>query len=238
VRFVWQRHELFHTAGLDLAAALGVPSVLFVPAPLMWQARQWGVRRPGWSHLLEQFGEVGSGIVPGLIGFGADVARTAVAPVRAAVDVARGELGGKNLWEIAQREVPAFTQVGTSIAHTGQDIIDPSRFAQASKEGTIVSKVLEDIGNAALVSGPVGKALGTAGTVAGEAGAIGGEVAGEAAAQAATRGTGLAGLAARAGAPELAQGLESAGRGIHYVGHLGEKTGVVRVPPPDRPYEG
>ncbi len=57
VRFVWQRHELFHTAGVELAAALGVPSVLFVPAPLMWQARQWGVRRPGWSRLLEQFGE-------------------------------------------------------------------------------------------------------------------------------------------------------------------------------------
>jgi glycosyltransferase involved in cell wall biosynthesis len=57
VRFVWQRHELFHTAGLELAAALGVPSVVFVPAPLMWQAKQWGVRRPGWSRLLEQFGE-------------------------------------------------------------------------------------------------------------------------------------------------------------------------------------
>ncbi len=57
VRFVWQRHELFHTAGVELAGALGVPSVLFVPAPLMWQARQWGVRRPGWSRLLEQFGE-------------------------------------------------------------------------------------------------------------------------------------------------------------------------------------
>ncbi|HYL52025.1 MAG TPA: glycosyltransferase [Acidimicrobiia bacterium] len=57
VRFVWQRHELFHTAGIDLAAALGVPSVLFVPAPLMWQAGQWGVRRPGGGHLLEQFGE-------------------------------------------------------------------------------------------------------------------------------------------------------------------------------------
>jgi glycosyltransferase involved in cell wall biosynthesis len=57
VRFVWQRHELFHTAGLELAAALGVPSVLFVPAPLMWQARQWGVRRPGWGRLLEKFGE-------------------------------------------------------------------------------------------------------------------------------------------------------------------------------------
>src|SRR5262249_14753790 len=31
VAFVWQRHELFHTAGVELAEALGVPSVLFVP---------------------------------------------------------------------------------------------------------------------------------------------------------------------------------------------------------------
>ena len=44
VAFVWQRHELFQTVGPRLAAALGVPSVLFVPAPLMWQAGQWGVR--------------------------------------------------------------------------------------------------------------------------------------------------------------------------------------------------
>src|SRR5258706_2749932 len=40
---VWQRHELFQTAGPELARALAVPSVVFVPAPLVWQARQWGV---------------------------------------------------------------------------------------------------------------------------------------------------------------------------------------------------
>jgi len=34
-----------------------VPSILFVPAPLVWQAQQWGVRRPGWSRLTEQVGE-------------------------------------------------------------------------------------------------------------------------------------------------------------------------------------
>ena len=54
---VWQRHELFHTAGLRLARSLGVPSVVFVPAPLVWQARQWGVRRPGWSRWAERVGE-------------------------------------------------------------------------------------------------------------------------------------------------------------------------------------
>jgi glycosyltransferase involved in cell wall biosynthesis len=57
VAFVWQRHELFQTGGLRLAAALGVPSVLFVPAPLVWQARQWGVHRPGWGRWIERVGE-------------------------------------------------------------------------------------------------------------------------------------------------------------------------------------
>src|SRR5436309_125997 len=59
VRFVWQRHELFHTAGLELARALGSPSVLFVPAPLVWEAAQWGTRRRGWGGLLERAGERG-----------------------------------------------------------------------------------------------------------------------------------------------------------------------------------
>ena len=55
--FVWQRHEMFQVAGLRLARSLGVPSVLFVPATLVWQAEQWGVGRPGWGHRLERIGE-------------------------------------------------------------------------------------------------------------------------------------------------------------------------------------
>jgi glycosyltransferase involved in cell wall biosynthesis len=55
--FVWQRHDLFHTAGFELARARGVPLVLFVDAPLVWEARKWGVRRPGWGKLLELTGE-------------------------------------------------------------------------------------------------------------------------------------------------------------------------------------
>ena len=34
-----------------------MPSVVFVPAPLAWQARQWGVKRPGWSRWTERVGE-------------------------------------------------------------------------------------------------------------------------------------------------------------------------------------
>jgi glycosyltransferase involved in cell wall biosynthesis len=56
--FVWQRHDLFHTAGIDLAAALVVPSVLFVPALVVRQAEQWSVDRPGWGRWLERRAEV------------------------------------------------------------------------------------------------------------------------------------------------------------------------------------
>lgn len=58
--FVWQRHELFQTAGLALARRLGRPSALFVPATHVWEAEQWGVRRPGWKHLVERHGETPS----------------------------------------------------------------------------------------------------------------------------------------------------------------------------------
>lgn len=57
VDFVWQRHELFQTAGLDLARKIGVPSVLFVPSTKVWEADQWGTRRPGWGPLTERAGE-------------------------------------------------------------------------------------------------------------------------------------------------------------------------------------
>jgi glycosyltransferase involved in cell wall biosynthesis len=60
IRFVWQRHELFHTAGLRLARTLGVPSVLFVPATKVWEAEQWGTRRPSWGRLAERRGEAPS----------------------------------------------------------------------------------------------------------------------------------------------------------------------------------
>jgi glycosyltransferase involved in cell wall biosynthesis len=57
VAFVWQRHELFQDAGLRLASAIGAPSVLFVPATVVWEADQWGTTRPGWGRWLERRGE-------------------------------------------------------------------------------------------------------------------------------------------------------------------------------------
>jgi glycosyltransferase involved in cell wall biosynthesis len=57
VRLVWQHHDLFHHAGEGLAARRDCPFVLFVHAPQVWEARQWGVVRPGWGRLIERFSE-------------------------------------------------------------------------------------------------------------------------------------------------------------------------------------
>ncbi|HZM32786.1 MAG TPA: glycosyltransferase [Acidimicrobiales bacterium] len=57
IAFVWQRHDLFHDAGLALAQRLGVPAVLFAPAAKVWEAEQWGTTRPGWGGWLERRAE-------------------------------------------------------------------------------------------------------------------------------------------------------------------------------------
>jgi glycosyltransferase involved in cell wall biosynthesis len=92
VKFVWQRHVLYQTAGIDLAKQLDVPSVLFVPATLVWEALQWEVKRPGWEGLVERTGEApalqgadlvacGSGVVlEQAVRIGVDPAHAIVTP--------------------------------------------------------------------------------------------------------------------------------------------------------------
>jgi len=55
--FVWQHHDLFQTRGLRLAKKLGVPSVLFVDAPYVWESRKWGIPRVGWEWFSRQRGD-------------------------------------------------------------------------------------------------------------------------------------------------------------------------------------
>lgn len=55
--FVWQHHDLFQRAGFLAARRLGVPLVLFVDAPQVWEAARWGVARPGWGSALERVAE-------------------------------------------------------------------------------------------------------------------------------------------------------------------------------------
>ncbi|HWV57087.1 MAG TPA: glycosyltransferase family 4 protein [Longimicrobiales bacterium] len=56
---VWQHHDPFHTRGRALADRLGVPLVQYVDAPYVWEARRWGIRRPGWEWLMARFGDGG-----------------------------------------------------------------------------------------------------------------------------------------------------------------------------------
>ena len=72
IAFIWQRHELFHSAGIDLAQRLNVPSVLFVPATLVWQSEQWHVKRPGTARLVERLGEAPALRAATLVACGSD----------------------------------------------------------------------------------------------------------------------------------------------------------------------
>lgn len=72
VQLVWQRHELFQDAGVRLARALKVPSVLFVPSTVVWEAERWGSTRPGWGRWLERVGEVPSLRAADLVACGSD----------------------------------------------------------------------------------------------------------------------------------------------------------------------
>jgi len=55
---VWQHHEPWQWSGWLIARRSHAPWVLFVDAPVVWESRAWGVRRPGWGRLLERWGEV------------------------------------------------------------------------------------------------------------------------------------------------------------------------------------
>jgi glycosyltransferase involved in cell wall biosynthesis len=87
VRFVWQRHDLFHDAGLVAARELDRPLVVFTPALIVHEAAGWGVRRPGWQGLLEKRAEAPVLRAANLVACGSDeiaeqVKRLGVSPDR------------------------------------------------------------------------------------------------------------------------------------------------------------
>jgi len=55
--FVWQHHDLFHDAGHPVARRHHCPLVSYVHAPQVWEARRWGVHRPGYGSWLERVAE-------------------------------------------------------------------------------------------------------------------------------------------------------------------------------------
>jgi glycosyltransferase involved in cell wall biosynthesis len=78
IEFVWQHHDLFHRAGELLAQACRCPLVSFVHAPQVWEARSWGVARPGWGPLLERYGERPQLVASDVVVCVSDVVRTEV----------------------------------------------------------------------------------------------------------------------------------------------------------------
>ncbi len=58
VQFVWQQHDLFEGPGRKLANLLNVPLITKVDAPLVWEAKRWGVKRPLWGRLIEKYAEL------------------------------------------------------------------------------------------------------------------------------------------------------------------------------------
>ena len=58
VPFVWQRHDAFQQAGIEVADRLGCPLVMAVHAIHVDEAAAWGVRRPLWGRALRYFGEL------------------------------------------------------------------------------------------------------------------------------------------------------------------------------------
>lgn len=122
-----------------------------------------GNQGQGNPSLWDQFSQVVSGLPSGILHMGVDAAKDVQGIGRTINDYAHGDLGND-----ATDYFPLLTGIGASMKETGKDIIHPSRFVDAYNNGTIVSKVLEDVGNAAIVLGPAAKGLGAAaGTEAG-----------------------------------------------------------------------
>jgi len=58
IDLVWQHHELFHTAGAAVADHFDAPRIEYVHAPIVWEARRWGVARRVSGPVLVRAGEL------------------------------------------------------------------------------------------------------------------------------------------------------------------------------------
>jgi hypothetical protein len=115
--------------------------------------------KPKPKSLLAQFGDLVTGLPMGLVGFGKDILTDVNVIPHLAFDAIRGDIGSPNDY------LPATGGIITSLKNTGEDILNPSRFVDAYNEGRLIGKIVEDLGNAAIVAGPLAKAIGTGGAV-------------------------------------------------------------------------
>ena len=111
-------------------------------------------KQEGPRSIAGQFWDIAKGLPQGVVGFGKDVLTDVVAVPHLAYDVARGDIGSPNDY------FPAAGGMITSFANTGYSVTHPQEYVDAYNEGRIVGKLVEDIGNVAIVAGPVGRAVG------------------------------------------------------------------------------
>ena len=146
------------------------PKLQYLPAVrAQQQAHQESKPRGLW----DQIGDTFTNIIPGLVSLGGIAAKSAVAPIRGAIDLARGDANLAEavapmvsalpgavfatsaiaLKDVQAKYLPLQTQLLESFQRTGGNIIHPSRYGKAIDEGRIVDTILEDVGNLSLVAG-------------------------------------------------------------------------------------
>src|SRR4029453_14925364 len=151
------------TARTTTPARVATPNLSATLAGLRQVGAQQAARRVTFAppkakpkSILEQLGDLVIGLPQGLAGFGKDVLTHPLLAPRVLFDLAKDQRlhGGISDY------LPASTGMVKSFANTGYDFTHPGEFVDAWQEGRIVSKVVEDVGNAAIFAGGISKALG------------------------------------------------------------------------------
>ena len=114
--YVWQHHELFHRAGSELSRTFDVPLIEYVHAPVVWEAKRWGVQRPGSASWIERFGErpqfreadlvacVSEEVQLEVVRLGVSIDRTVVSPMGVDIERFSPDVDGSS-WEATTRQV-------------------------------------------------------------------------------------------------------------------------------------
>lgn len=109
VPFVWQHHELFHNTGTAVAQSHHIPRIEYVHAPVVWEARKWGVQRRVTGEWLVRHGEmpqmlsadlvacVSQEVVDEVVRLGVPHERTIVSPMAVDPERFRPDVDGSKL---------------------------------------------------------------------------------------------------------------------------------------------
>jgi hypothetical protein len=109
----------------------------------------------GLAGLLSNAEHIVTGFPGGIAHFVGDALTDVAVVPHVAFDVATG-----NFKPDIARYLPATTGIVKSFGHTAGDIVNPTHFISAYQHGDLLSKILEDVGNVALVGGTAAKVIG------------------------------------------------------------------------------